>query len=73
MGNVDFSSYTFKLPCINPGRYIGNSLWNTIDVVAGIGLLALSLFKFYHMITNILSLRDEFMLFSLDIKGVVNE
>lgn len=59
MGGINFGNYTFKFPCLDIGKYIGNSLWNTIDVIVGIGLLALSIYKFYHMITNILSLGAE--------------
>lgn len=58
-GGIDLSGYTFKFPCLDVGKYIGNSLWGTIDVIVGIGLLAVSLYKFYHMITNMLSLGAE--------------
>ena len=47
------------LPCIDIKSHIGNNLFNTIDVMMGIGLLAITLKKFYDSISNILTLGKE--------------
>lgn len=59
IGNANLSSYTFKFKCIQPANYLGSSLWTTIDVIMGIGLLVLTIYKFYHAISNILTMGAE--------------
>ena len=59
IGNANLSDYTFTLSCINPSDYLGNSLWTTIDIIMAIGLLVISITKFYHAIMNIITLGAE--------------
>ena len=47
------------LPCIDFEDILGGSLWNTIDVIVGIGLLVIVIKRFYDSISNILTLGKE--------------
>lgn len=47
------------LPCINFENILGSSIWGTIDLIVGVGLLAIILKKFYDSISNILTLGKE--------------
>lgn len=47
------------LPCIDIESKIGSTLYNTIDIFMAIGLLAVTLKKFYDSISNILTLGKE--------------
>ena len=45
-----------SLPCIDIGSILGSTVWNTIDVLSSIGLIALLLKQLYESITNALTL-----------------
>lgn len=59
VGNVNLGTYEFKFPCIQPSKYLGSSLWAIIDVIMAMGLLAFTISKFYHMISNVLTMGGE--------------
>lgn len=47
------------LPCINFENILGSTIWGTIDLIVGVGLLAIILKRFYDSISNILTLGKE--------------
>lgn len=59
LGRFGFSDYEFTLPCIDGARFLGNSLWNTIDLLAAIALLSISVYKLHHTISNMLGMGAE--------------
>lgn len=59
LGRFGFSDYEFTLPCIDGARFLGNSLWNTIDLLTAIALLSISVYKLHHTISNMLGMGAE--------------
>ena len=51
--------HNLTLPCINIKAKLGDSLFNTIDILMAIGLLSVTLVKFYNSISNVLTLGKE--------------
>lgn len=47
------------LPCIDFASLLGSSIWNTIDLFVGVGLLVMILKHFYNSISNIITLGKE--------------
>lgn len=47
------------LPCINFENILGSTIWTTIDLIVGVGLLAIILKRFYDSISNILTMGKE--------------
>lgn len=59
IGGVNLGTYTFKFPCINIREKIGDTLYNTIDIIVGIGFLVMTIVKLYNTISNYLTLGAE--------------
>lgn len=47
------------LPCIDFSEILGSNIWNTVDLIVGVGLLAIILKRFYDSISNVLTLGKE--------------
>ena len=60
LGHFGFApDYDFVLPCINFQNYIGSTIWNLVDTIVAAGFIALTFYKIYKSVTNILSLGAE--------------
>lgn len=55
IGGVNLGTYTFRFPCINIREKIGDTLYNTIDIIVGIGFLVMTIVKLYGTISNYLT------------------
>ena len=59
IGSNNLGTYEFKFPCLHPEQQLGSTLWGVIDTLVAIGLLAITVYKIYQGVINILTLGGE--------------